>query len=74
MGHSCVLVVEVSVSRALPRSRKMLALMAGTALAAPLALAGPVSAAEPGAYTVTPLTFTVDAGGRTCTVEADLYR
>ncbi|WP_329625511.1 CocE/NonD family hydrolase [Streptomyces sp. NBC_01255] len=52
----------------------MLALMAGTAMAAPLALAGPVSAAEPGAYTVTPLTFTVDAGGRTCTVEADLYR
>ncbi|WP_405862566.1 CocE/NonD family hydrolase [Streptomyces sp. NBC_00090] len=43
-------------------------------MAAPLALAGPVSAAEPGAYTVTPLTFTVDAGGRTCTVEADLYR
>ncbi|MGW6389140.1 CocE/NonD family hydrolase [Streptomyces sp. NPDC055103] len=48
--------------------------MAGTAMAAPLALAGPVSAAEPGAYTVTPLTFTVEAGGRPCTVEADLYR
>ncbi|RSS59496.1 CocE/NonD family hydrolase [Streptomyces sp. WAC01280] len=62
------------MSRALPRSRKMLALMAGTAMAAPLALAGPVSAAEPGAYTVTPLTFSVEAGGRTCTVEADLYR
>ncbi|MFJ8667195.1 CocE/NonD family hydrolase [Streptomyces sp. NPDC093600] len=62
------------MSRALPRSRKALALVAGTALAAPLAFAGPVQAAEPGAYTVTPLTFTVEAGGRSCVIDADLYR
>ncbi|MFF5932883.1 CocE/NonD family hydrolase [Streptomyces sp. NPDC012508] len=62
------------MSRALPLSRKFLALAASSALAAPLALAGPASGAEAGAYTVTPLTFTVEAGGRTCTVDADLYR
>ncbi|MGW6566676.1 CocE/NonD family hydrolase [Streptomyces sp. NPDC054975] len=62
------------MSRALPLSRKVLALAASTALAAPLALAAPASGAETGSYTVTPLTFTVEAGGRTCTVDADLYR
>ncbi|MFI8519656.1 CocE/NonD family hydrolase [Streptomyces sp. NPDC085481] len=64
------------MSRALPRSRKVLALTVGAALAAPLALAAPVHAtgAGTGAYTVTPLTFTVQAGGRSCAVEADLYR
>ncbi|MFJ9624283.1 CocE/NonD family hydrolase [Streptomyces sp. NPDC101181] len=47
--------------------------VAGAALVAPLVLAGPAHAeAEP--YTVTPLTFTVEAGGRSCTVDADLYR
>lgn len=66
--------VPASVSRALPLSRKLLALAATTALAAPLALAAPASGAEPGSYTVTPLTFTVQAGDRTCTVDADLYR
>ncbi|MFF0749219.1 CocE/NonD family hydrolase [Streptomyces sp. NPDC004267] len=47
-------------------------------LAAPLALASPAPAqgAEPGtySYTVTPLRFTVQAGGRSCVVDADLYR
>ncbi|MER7955122.1 CocE/NonD family hydrolase [Streptomyces sp. NPDC096030] len=62
------------MSRALPLSRKLLALAASSALVAPLALAGPASGAEPVPYTVTPLTFTVQAGGRTCTVDADLYR
>ncbi|MFG2641881.1 CocE/NonD family hydrolase [Streptomyces sp. NPDC048370] len=66
------------MSRALPLSRKVLVLAASTALAAPLLLAGPASGAETGAsaqaYTVTPLTFTVEAGGRTCAVDADLYR
>lgn len=64
----------MSVSRTLPLSRKFLALATSSALAAPLALAGPASGAEAGAYTVTPLTFTVETGGRTCTVDADLYR
>lgn len=63
------------MSRALPRSRTMLAtLTAGAALAAPLALAAPAQGAGAGAYTVTPLSFTVEAGGRRCTVDADLYR
>ncbi|MFD7323026.1 CocE/NonD family hydrolase [Streptomyces sp. NPDC059875] len=62
------------MSRALPLSRKLLALAASTALAAPLAFAGPASGAETGSYTVTPLTFTVEAGGRTCAIDADLYR
>ncbi|MFJ3582627.1 CocE/NonD family hydrolase [Streptomyces sp. NPDC090127] len=56
-------------------------------MATPLLLAGPASGAESGAsaetgsgaaakaaYTVTALTFTVEAGGRTCAVDADLYR
>ncbi|MFF4871220.1 CocE/NonD family hydrolase [Streptomyces sp. NPDC000961] len=78
------------MSRAVPRSRKLLALVAGaTALATPLAyaphaFAAPAGAASPGAaragageagsYTVTPLKFTVRAGGRSCVVDADLYR
>ncbi|MEU0399503.1 CocE/NonD family hydrolase [Streptomyces sp. NPDC006197] len=69
--------MEVPVSRAVPRSRKALALVAGAAaLAAPLALAAPANGAEAGsgAYTVTPLRFTVEAGGRSCAVDADLYR
>ncbi|MEV0447359.1 CocE/NonD family hydrolase [Streptomyces sp. NPDC050600] len=49
-------------------------LTAGAALAAPLALAAPAQGAGAGAYTVTPLSFTVEAGGRRCTVDADLYR
>ncbi|MEV7277371.1 CocE/NonD family hydrolase [Streptomyces sp. NPDC093111] len=63
------------MSRALPRSRNLLAtLTAGAALAAPLALAAPAQGAGPGPYTVTPLSFTVEAGGRRCAVDADLYR
>lgn len=64
----------MSVSRVLPLSRKLLSLAATTALAAPLALATPASGAATGTYTVTPLRFTVQAGGRTCAVDADLYR
>ncbi|WP_244206544.1 CocE/NonD family hydrolase [Streptomyces swartbergensis] len=60
------------MSRHVPRSRAPLALALGAALAAPLAIGPPASAADP--YTVTPLTFTVQAGGRSCTVDADLYR
>ncbi|MEU0385457.1 CocE/NonD family hydrolase [Streptomyces chartreusis] len=60
------------MSRRVPRSRALLALALGAALAAPLALTPPASAADP--YTVTPLKFTVQAGGRSCTVDADLYR
>ncbi|MFI8826258.1 CocE/NonD family hydrolase [Streptomyces sp. NPDC053431] len=47
---------------------------AGLALAAPLAVAAPARAAELGTYTVTALRFTVEAGGRSCAVDADLYR
>ena len=61
------------MSGAVSRFRKPLALAAGTALAAPLALAGPAQA-ETAQYTVTPLKFTVRAGDRSCTVDADLYR
>lgn len=59
-----------------PLSRKPLALVVGAALAAPLALAGTAQAggAAPAEYTVTPLKFTVSAGARSCTVDADLYR
>ncbi|MER6235616.1 CocE/NonD family hydrolase [Streptomyces clavifer] len=66
--------MEVHVSRAVPRSRSPLTFLAGAALIAPLALlgAGPVSAASE--FTVTPLEFTVRAGDRSCTVDADLYR
>ncbi len=66
------------VRRRASRSRaalgqKALAALLGAALAAPLALtAGPARAS--GRYTVTPLKFTVTAGGRSCAVDADLYR
>jgi putative CocE/NonD family hydrolase len=60
------------VSRRVSRTRAPLALALGAALTAPLALTAP--AASSGQYTVTALKFTVRAGGRTCTVDADLYR
>ncbi|WP_405387317.1 CocE/NonD family hydrolase [Streptomyces sp. NBC_01102] len=62
------------MSRAVPRFRSPLTFLAGAALIAPLTLlgAGPASAAAE--FTVTPLEFTVRAGDRTCTVDADLYR
>ncbi|WP_199547824.1 CocE/NonD family hydrolase [Streptomyces sp. N35] len=71
--------VEVTVPRAVPRSRATLTAAVGTAaavLAAPLALAVPAAATTPalGEYTVTALKFTVDTGDRTCVVDADLYR
>jgi putative CocE/NonD family hydrolase len=47
-------------------------------VAAPLALAAPANATpqtqQTGEYTVTALKFTVRAGGRSCVVDADLYR
>ncbi|MCD9877139.1 CocE/NonD family hydrolase [Streptomyces guryensis] len=64
--------MEVSVSRGVFRSRAPLALALGAALAVPQALTAPVSAA--GQYSVTALKFTVQAGGRRCAVDADLYR
>jgi putative CocE/NonD family hydrolase len=62
------------VSRRVPGIRAALALTltAPLTLAAPLALGTPASGA--GQYTVTALKFTVPAGGRDCTVDADLYR
>lgn len=72
------------MSRAVPRprsgyrtlTRKSAAYVAGAALAAPLVLTGAAraTAAEPFPYTVTPLEFTLRAGDRSCTVDADLYR
>ncbi|ARF76352.1 peptidase S15 [Kitasatospora albolonga] len=53
--------------------RNPLVAVAAAALAAPLVLSGPAHA-EPAPYTVTPLKFTVQAGGRSCVVDADLYR
>ncbi|GAB2892574.1 hypothetical protein GCM10027074_70820 [Streptomyces deserti] len=61
------------MSRRVPRSRAPLALAVCAALIAPLAFTAP-AAATTVPYTVTPLTFTVRAGGRVCTVDADLYR
>lgn len=64
-----------SVSRAVSRPvlRRSLALLAGSALAAPLALTAPAeAAADP--YTVTALKVTVRAGERNCTLDADVYR
>ncbi|MEU9986727.1 CocE/NonD family hydrolase [Streptomyces sp. NPDC048045] len=58
--------------RRAPRFRAPLALALGAALAAPLALTAPVGAT--GQYTVSALKFTVRAAGRTCAVDADLYR
>ncbi|MFE7170556.1 CocE/NonD family hydrolase [Streptomyces sp. NPDC057616] len=60
------------MSRRVPRSRAALALALGAALTAPLALTAP--AASTGQYTVSALKFTVQVGGRSCTVDADLYR
>ncbi|MEU7647026.1 CocE/NonD family hydrolase [Streptomyces huasconensis] len=54
--------------------RRALALAAAAALATPLAVAAPAPAGAAGQYTVTELKFTVPAGGRNCTVDADLYR
>ncbi|WP_392673886.1 CocE/NonD family hydrolase [Streptomyces sp. LN785] len=66
------------MSRAARRSRyrKAFAHAAGAALAVPLAVAGPAHAAASAGseYTVTALKFTVRAGDRSCTVDADLYR
>ncbi|MFI6876647.1 CocE/NonD family hydrolase [Streptomyces sp. NPDC050400] len=61
----------------MPRTRAVLAAAtAVVALAAPLAGAAPAGAATPttGQFTVTALKFTVRAGGRSCVVDADLYR
>src|SRR6478609_6207431 len=66
--------VEVHVSRAVPRSRRPLTVLAGAALLAPLALTGTPPAAAADRYSVTALEFTVRAGDRSCTVDADLYR
>ncbi|MGP4011887.1 CocE/NonD family hydrolase [Streptomyces sp. 4N124] len=60
------------MSRRVPRSRVPLVLALGAALTTPLALTSPATAT--GHYTVTALKFTVHAGDRTCTVDADLYR
>ncbi|MGA4845618.1 CocE/NonD family hydrolase [Streptomyces sp. G5(2025)] len=57
--------------------RRALTLAAAAALAAPLAVAVPAPAGAAhaaGEFTVTALKFTVQAGGRSCTVDADLYR
>ncbi|MEW1824895.1 CocE/NonD family hydrolase [Streptomyces sp. NPDC088196] len=56
------------MSRRAPGIRAALALT----LTAPLVLGTPATAADQ--YTVTALKFTVPAGGRSCTVDADLYR
>lgn len=61
------------MSGAVPSLRNPLVAVAAAALAAPLALSGPAHA-EAAPYTVTPLKFTVQAGGRSCVVDADLYR
>ncbi|WP_199846425.1 CocE/NonD family hydrolase [Streptomyces sp. CB01201] len=67
--------------RTVPRTRKPLAAALGAALAVTLLAAAP-AVASPGAaqsaadgqVTVTALKFTVRAGGRSCAVDADLYR
>ncbi|MGP4044591.1 CocE/NonD family hydrolase [Streptomyces sp. 2A115] len=58
----------------MPRSRASLALALGAALTVPFTLTAPASASAVAQYTVTALKFTVSAGGRTCTIDADLYR
>ncbi|MFE9116257.1 CocE/NonD family hydrolase [Streptomyces sp. NPDC007172] len=67
--------------RTVPRTRKPLAAALGAALAVPLLAAAP-AVASPGAVrgaadkqvTVTALKFTIRAQGRSCAVDADLYR
>lgn len=67
------------MSRAVPR---VLSTLGAAALALPLALTTPTTASAAttattsalGAYTVTPLTFTLTTSSRRCTVDADLYR
>ncbi len=54
--------------------RRALTLAAAAVHAAPLAVAAAAPAGAAGQYTVTELKFTVPAGGRNCTVDADLYR
>ncbi|WP_078651453.1 CocE/NonD family hydrolase [Streptomyces xylophagus] len=54
------------------RAALALTLTAPLVLAAPLVLGGPAAATDQ--YTVTALKLTVRAGGRDCTVDADLYR
>ncbi|WP_244420153.1 CocE/NonD family hydrolase [Streptomyces hygroscopicus] len=67
------------MSRGVPRGgsrpvlRRSLAVLAGSALAAPLVLSAPATAAaDP--YTVTALKVTVRAGARKCTLDTDVYR
>ncbi|MFG3281960.1 CocE/NonD family hydrolase [Streptomyces sp. NPDC048111] len=62
--------------RTVPRPRKPLAAVLGAALALPLLTTAPAAAqgASTPQVTVTALKFTVTAGGRTCAVDADLYR
>ncbi|MFJ5801618.1 alpha/beta fold hydrolase [Streptomyces decoyicus] len=56
-----------------PVLRRSLAVLAGSALAAPLVLTNPATAAaDP--YTVTALKVTVRAGERQCTLDTDVYR
>ncbi|MGD3111278.1 CocE/NonD family hydrolase [Streptomyces sp. YGL11-2] len=65
------------MSRAVSRPvlRTPLALLAGTVLAVPVVLNAPTAAGGAAApFTVTALTVTVRAGGRTCPVDVDLYR
>ncbi|MFI6686703.1 CocE/NonD family hydrolase [Streptomyces sp. NPDC050485] len=59
-----------------PRTRKPLAAALGAALAVPLLAAAPAAASQgaaEGQVTVTALKFTVQVGGRTCAIDADLY-
>lgn len=62
------------MSRAVPRFRSPLTFLAGAALIAPLALLGAPPASAASEFTVISLEFTVRAGDRSCTVDADLYR
>ncbi|MFJ8310379.1 MULTISPECIES: CocE/NonD family hydrolase [unclassified Streptomyces] len=60
--------------RTVPAIRKSLATALGAALALPLLAAAPAVAKTDGQVTVSALKFTVQVGGRTCAVDADLYR
>ncbi|MFJ9407962.1 alpha/beta fold hydrolase [Streptomyces sp. NPDC101393] len=77
VGTTCLcggLVPSVPRAASRPVLRASLALLTGTALAAPLTLTAPAAAAAADPYTVTALKMTVRAGDRDCTVDADLYR